>query len=75
MIPFPLFFLVALLIGLLIVFGLWLFYDLRDRHLFDDQRRLRVFHCLHCDLLYAGTRAQPVCACPRCRRTHARLRF
>ena len=55
--------------------GLWIYYDRRDRALYDAQRRKISFHCIRCDHLYvekAGTETAP---CPRCAHVNVRLKF
>ncbi len=69
---FVVFFLVA---GLLVVVGLWLFYDLRDKSYYDRQRSLRAHHCVRCGALYASRAKTEVAACPECGFENASLRF
>lgn len=55
--------------------GLWLYYDRRDRSLYDVERRKITFHCIRCDHLYtqqAGTETAP---CPKCSHVNTRLKF
>ncbi len=54
---------------------LWLVYDLRDRGLYDSERRKSIFHCIRCDKLYAVRAGTETCPCPRCAFRNARLRF
>ena len=64
--------------GLLVlgVFGaLWVYYDRRDRALYDAQRRKITFHCIRCDRLYAEPGGRELCPCPRCGHENSRLRF
>jgi len=54
---------------------LWLYYDRRDRSLYDVERRKISFHCIRCDHLYtekAGTETAP---CPKCGHLNVRLKF
>jgi len=66
------------LYGLLVLglFGfLWVYYDRRDRALYDSGRRKVTFHCIRCDHLYtekAGTETAP---CPNCGYNNTRLKF
>lgn len=58
-----------------LLFGLWLYYDRRDRAFFDAGRRKISFHCVRCDRLYtqpAGTETAP---CPQCGHENVRLKF
>lgn len=66
------FFLVA---GLIVVTGLWLFYDVRDRRLLDRKRQLRAYHCVKCGALYGSRSVEEVTPCPACRFRNASLRF
>ena len=58
-----------------LIFGLWIYYDVRDRKLIDDKRRRGVFHCIRCDKLYSAPEGVEVCQCPRCKFENSRLRF
>ena len=58
-----------------LVFGLSFFYDRRDRHLYESQRRRTIFHCIRCDKLYAARAGTDTCPCPRCGFNNARLTF
>ena len=69
------FFTLFLMIGLLLVFFLWLYYDRRDRRLYEDQRLRKTFHCIRCDTLYAAPSQQQEQPCPRCGFRNASLRF
>ncbi len=68
----------VLLYGLLVLglfAALWVYYDRRDRALYDAQRRKISFHCIRCNHLYiekAGTETAP---CPRCGHANVRLKF
>lgn len=61
--------------AIVLIFSLWLYYDVRDRKLIDAKRRRVVFHCIRCDKLYSASEGTEVCPCPRCRFENARLRF
>ena len=63
------------LIGVLLIAGLWWFYDRRDRQYYDRTRRLTTFHCLKCHHVYTSTERRDLCACPRCGHENARLHF
>jgi hypothetical protein len=57
------------------ILGLWVFYDLRDRGMYDSERRKAIFHCIRCDKLYTARAGTETCPCPRCQHRNARLRF
>ncbi len=68
----------VILYGLLVLglfVALWVYYDRRDRALYDAGRRKITFHCIRCNHLYtepAGTATAP---CPKCGHRNVRLRF
>lgn len=55
--------------------GLWLWYDRRDRRVFDAEGRRVTFHCVRCGALYAAPPQPEVQACSRCGHPNSRLRF
>ena len=68
----------AVLYGLPVLglFGfLWLYYDRRDRTLYDAQRRKITFHCIRCDHLYTQPAGTDVAPCPKCAHPNTRLKF
>lgn len=71
------FFLVFVALGLLIMFGLWHYYDLRDKYRFVAERFRFVFHCTRpgCGKLYYGKPKQEKAPCPDCDKENIRLRF
>lgn len=69
------FFGIFLVLGLVVVAGMWLFYDLRDRRLLDRKRQLRAYHCVKCGCLYGSRSVEEVTDCPVCRFRNASLRF
>jgi DNA-directed RNA polymerase subunit RPC12/RpoP len=61
---------------LLGVFGfLWIYYDRRDRSLYELQRRRITFHCIRCDHLYTGVGSAETVPCPKCGHQNVRLKF
>ena len=58
-----------------LIFGLWYYYDLRDRGLYDSERRKTIFHCIRCEKLYDAKAGTETCPCPRCGFRNERLRF
>ncbi|MBI2814538.1 MAG: hydrogenase nickel incorporation protein HypA [Opitutae bacterium] len=68
----------VVLYGLLVlgVFGfLWIYYDRRDRALYDTQRRKITFHCIRCDHLYTEKAGTDTAPCPKCGHPNTRLKF
>lgn len=55
--------------------GLWLWYDRRDHHRFEAERRRTTFHCIRCNQLYAARAGTEVAPCPKCGHENGRLRF
>jgi DNA-directed RNA polymerase subunit RPC12/RpoP len=55
--------------------GLWIYYDRRDRALYDTQRRKITFHCIRCDHLYTEKSGTETAACPKCGHVNLRLKF
>ena len=58
-----------------VTFGLWFYYDRRDKHLYDLERRKVNFHCIRCDKLYTAKAGTELCECPRCHFQNQRLTF
>ncbi len=69
------FVLTYLAIGLSLIFGLWMFYDWKDRHLYGAERSKIVFYCVKCAYLYSGKKGIEVQDCPQCEFSNARLKF
>jgi hypothetical protein len=55
--------------------GLWLYYDRRDRSIYDVDRRKITFHCIRCDQLYTDKPGAETCPCPQCGHVNPRLKF
>lgn len=64
-----------LIIGLLLIFGLWLYYDRRDSRYYDRRRRRRCFHCVKCGHLYSSNKAGQKINCTECGFANPPLRF
>lgn len=62
-------------IGVLVIAGLWVWSDRRDRALYDATRRRTTFHCLKCDRVYTSARDHDLCRCPGCGHENSRLKF
>jgi hypothetical protein len=61
------------LIGVFLV--MWIYYDRRDRGLYDAGRRKITFHCIRCDQLYTGCAGTETASCPKCGHENMRLKF
>jgi len=61
--------------ALALIFGLWLFYDRRDKNLYEAERKKVVFHCIKCDKIYTGKQGSEAARCPRCSFENSRLKF
>lgn len=62
-----------LVIGVFVV--LWIYYDRRDRDLYERQRRKISFHCIRCDHLYTQPVGTETADCPKCGHHNTRLKF
>ena len=58
-----------------VLFGLWIYYDRRDRAFFDATRHKATFHCLKCSCLYTAVAEGNLNPCPRCGHPNPPLRF
>jgi uncharacterized paraquat-inducible protein A len=65
-------FCVLLAVGFL---ALWLYYDRREHHRFERERRKTTFHCIRCDQLYTAKTGVELAKCPRCGHDNTRLKF
>jgi len=70
-------FLVVLLVGvgIALMTGLWLYYDRRDRQIFDRTRQRTTYHCLKCNQVYTAEPQAGLVSCPRCGHQNPRLHF
>ena len=68
-------FIIFTVFGISCIFGLWLYYDHRDRNLYQAQRERAVFHCVRCRHLYSSTKAQYDVSCPKCNLKNDHLQF
>lgn len=75
--PFDLDLLAGLYIssGLLLIFGLWLYYDRRDRHRYDALRAPTLFVCLKCNRIFSRPAHTRAADCPSCGHPNIPLRF
>ena len=61
--------------GCAALLALWIYYDRRDRLLYDRTRCRVTFHCLKCSHVYSGVERTSPSPCPRCGHPNSRLRF
>jgi uncharacterized paraquat-inducible protein A len=69
------FFILYVGVGMLVIFGLWLYYDLRDRNRHSAERDKVIFHCIKCSQIYTAPEKTEEAECPKCGFTNGRLRF
>jgi hypothetical protein len=69
------FVLTGITIGLVLVFGLWFYYDQRDQRAYEQDRAQSLFHCLKCGRLYSAPRANIIARCPNCDFENSKLKF
>lgn len=55
--------------------GLWIYYDRRDHHRFEAEKRKTIFHCVRCDRVYTARGRVGEADCPHCGHKNGRLRF
>ena len=58
-----------------IIFGLWMYYEFRDRKLYSEARSRVLFHCIKCGHLYSMARGTEFAVCPKCGFENTRLKF
>jgi len=72
---FSLFILLGIAIGVVLIIGLWLYYDRRDQRVYETERSQSLFHCLKCGHTYAAPRCNPAANCPNCGFENSKLKF
>lgn len=66
---------IYLITGFVVVFGLSIYYDVRDRGMYDRVRQLGSYHCVRCQHLYSANRHCRTVNCPVCGFANTRLKF
>lgn len=61
--------------GVLVIAGLWLWFDRRDRAFYDATRKRSTYHCIKCDRVYTSTEPGEVSRCPACGHENSHLKF
>jgi rubredoxin len=72
---FSLFALLYVAAGLVVVFGLWFYYDWRDKNIYQEVRSQMIFHCVKCGHIYTASRGKEVATCPQCGFENNKLKF
>ncbi|PDH28437.1 MAG: hydrogenase nickel incorporation protein HypA [Puniceicoccaceae bacterium MED-G30] len=62
-------------VGLLFVFGLWIYFDQKDKQRLIPRQSKVIFHCIKCSQIYTGAHGSEEGECPRCHFNNSRLRF
>ncbi len=62
-------------VALVLVMGLWLYYDERDRRVYERERSHSLLHCLKCGRLYTAPRHDREAPCPACGFVNSKLKF
>jgi len=68
-------FFIYLFLGIGFIFSLWLYYDYRDKNLYQSERSKNVFHCVKCGKVYAAKASEKQADCPRCHFKNTHLQF
>ncbi len=61
--------------GIGLILGLWMYYERRDRRVYQVGRRQSAFHCVSCGHLYSAAETRGEKPCPKCTFPNSRLRF
>jgi len=61
--------------GLVLMLGLWVYYEERDRRIHETERAQSLFHCLKCGRLYSASRSLREAPCPGCAFENSKLKF
>jgi hypothetical protein len=72
---FSFFVLSSITIGVVLMMGLWLYYDRRDQHTYESERSQSLFHCLKCGRTYSAPRCNQSANCPDCGFENSKLKF
>ncbi|MGF1484657.1 MAG: hypothetical protein ACFBZ8_09875 [Opitutales bacterium] len=61
--------------GTCLLLGIWMYYERRDKRVYQMGRRQSAFHCVSCGHLYSAPQTRGDKPCPRCSFKNTRLRF
>jgi uncharacterized paraquat-inducible protein A len=68
-------FLFLLTAGIVLLMGLWIYYERRDGQRESEGRQDVIYHCIKCSQIYTGVRGSEECDCPKCGFCNGRLQF
>ena len=74
-IPFEIFSLSLITLGLLSILVLWYYYDHKQKLAFNEEKFEKAFYCIKCNHLYSIKHDVEVSACPKCGFESSRLQF
>jgi predicted RNA-binding Zn-ribbon protein involved in translation (DUF1610 family) len=72
---FSFFILSSIAIGVVLMLGMWLYYDRRDQQVYETERSQSLFHCLKCGRVYSAPRCHQAANCPDCGFENSKLKF
>jgi hypothetical protein len=72
---FSFFILASITAGVVLMMGLWLYYDRCDQRVYESERSQSLFHCLKCGRTYSAPRSNPAANCPDCGFENSKLKF
>jgi len=61
--------------GVMLMIGLWLYYDRCDQRIYETERSQALFHCLKCGRTYSAPRSNQATSCPSCGFENSKLKF
>lgn len=74
-IPFEIFSLILIILGLSIILALWFYYDRKQKLAFKKEKFEKAFYCIKCNHLYSIRQNVELSACPKCGYESGRLQF
>ena len=74
-IPFEIFSLSLIVLGLSSILVLWYYYDRKQKLAFNEEQFEKAFYCIKCNHLYSIKQDVEVSDCPKCGFESGRLQF
>ncbi|MAI43664.1 MAG: hydrogenase nickel incorporation protein HypA [Puniceicoccaceae bacterium MED-G32] len=74
-IPFEIFSLILIILGLSIILALWFYYDRKQKLAFKKEKFEKAFYCIKCNHLYSIRQNVELSDCPKCGYESGRLQF
>lgn len=74
-IPFEIFSLSLIILGLAFLLALWFYYDRKQKLAFRGEKVEKAFYCIKCNHLYSVNQEVEVSDCPKCGFESGRLQF